>query len=80
MEKDIFLRPAVAGELNKLIEARLHYDGKRGEEVRKRQDEMTRSSANPIYLIVDPRTGNILRRVDGKTSEEEFLEFLRGTR
>jgi len=79
MEKDIFLRPAVAGELNKLIEARLHYDGKRGAEVRQRQDEMTRSSANPIYLIVDPRTGEILRRVDGKTSEEEFLEFLRGT-
>ena len=79
MEKDIFLRPAVAGELNKLIEARLHYDGKRGAEVRKRQDEMTRSSANPIYLIVDPKTGKTLRRVDGKTSEEEFLMFLRGT-
>lgn len=79
MEKDIFLRPAVAGELNKLIEARLHYDGKRGEEVRKRQEEMTHSSANPIYLIVDPGSGATLRRVDGKTSEEEFLRFLRGS-
>ena len=79
MEKDIFLRPAVAGELNKLIEARLHYDGKRGEEVRKRQDEMAHSTANPIYLIVDPKSGAILRRQDGKTSEEDFLKFLRGT-
>jgi CRISPR/Cas system endoribonuclease Cas6 (RAMP superfamily) len=80
MEKDIFLRPAVAGELNKLIEARLHYDGKRGEEVRKRQDQMAHSTANPIYLIVDPKSGEILRRQDGKTGEQEFIEFLRGTR
>ena len=79
MEKDIFLRPAVAGELNKLIEARLHYDGKRGEEVRRRQDEMAHSSANPIYLIVDPKTEQILRRQDGKSGEDEFLRFLRGT-
>ena len=79
MEKDIFLRPAVAGELNKLIEARLHYDGKRGDEVRKRQEEMAHSTANPIYLIVDPQMGKILRRADGKQSEEEFLMFLRGT-
>jgi hypothetical protein len=79
MEKDIFLRPAVAGELNRLIEARLHYDGKRGEAVRQRQEEMAHSSANPIYLIVDPQTGAILRRQDGKTGEAEFLQFLRGT-
>lgn len=80
MEKDIFLRPAVAGELNKLIEARLHYDGARGGEIRKRQDEMAHSSANPIYLILDPQTGAVLRRADGKTGEQEFLAFLRGTR
>lgn len=80
MEKDIFLRPAVAGELNKLIEARLHYDGKRGEEMRKLQEELTHSSANPVYLILDPQTRGILRRQDGKAGEQEFLDFLRGTR
>ena len=80
MEKDIFLRPAVAGELEKMIEARLHYDGKRGDEVSRRQDEMVHSRANPIYVIVDPKTGQTLRRQDGRTDEATFLEFLRGTR
>ena len=79
MEKDIFLRPAVAGELNNLIEARLHYDGDHGVEVRKLQDEMTHSSANPIYLLIKPETGEVLRRHDGYASEAQFLEFLRGT-
>jgi len=79
MEKDIFLRPAVAGELNKLIEARLHYDGDRGAQIRVLQEQMAHSSANPIYLLIDPRTGEVLRRHDGYASEAQFLEFLRGT-
>jgi hypothetical protein len=79
MEEGIFPRPAVAGELGKLIEARLHYDGARKQEVKALQRDLAKTYAAPVYLILDPKTRAILRRLDGVTSEEKFLEFLRGT-
>ena len=80
MEKGVFLRPAVAGELQKMVEARLHYDGKRGKEMTELQKKLLGTLGNPIYVVVDPKTGMILRRQDGASSEEEFLKFLLGTR
>jgi hypothetical protein len=79
MEEGIFPRPAVAGELGKLIEARLHYDGARKKEVKALQRDLAKTYAAPVYLILEPKTRAILRRLDGVTSEEKFLEFLRGT-
>ncbi len=79
MEETIFPKPAVAGELAKVIEARLHYDGERKKEINALQREMVQSIAAPIYVIVDPKTGSILRRHDGYATEAQFLELLRGT-
>ncbi len=79
MEEEIFPRPAVAGELGKLIEARLHYDGSNKKAVRELQKNLLKSYAAPIYCIVDPKTGAILRRNDGILGEKDFLKFLTGT-
>jgi len=80
MEEKIFPRPAVARELQEnFIEARLHNDGgPRREENRKLQDEKAGSFASPIYLIIDPKTGQTLRKKAGVMTETKFLEFLRG--
>ncbi len=80
MEEKVFPRPAVAGELKQgFIEARLHTDGGPAEERNKElQRELTGSVANPIYVIVDPKTGKPLRRKVGLVPEENFLQFLRG--
>lgn len=79
MEESVFPKPAVAGELNKVVEARLHYDGARKKEINELQRKMVQSIAAPIYVMVDPKTGKILRRHDGFATEKQFLELLRGT-
>ena len=79
MEEKIFPRPAVAAELQKYVEARLHTDGgPREEENQELQKKMTGSVANPIYVIVDPRTGEPLRVKAGFMPADRFIEFLRG--
>ena len=80
MEEKIFPRPAVARELQeKFIEARLHNDGgPKMEENRKLQDEKAGSKAAPIYVIIDPQTGQTLRKKAGVMTESKFLDFLRG--
>jgi hypothetical protein len=80
MEERIFPKPAVAEYLRKyFVEARLHYDyGPRPEENKKLQQKLARSSANPVYVIVQPPTEEVLRKKAGLMSMDTFLEFLRG--
>lgn len=80
MEEKVFPLPAVAEALrNGFIEARLHTDGGPAMDRNKElQKEMTRSVANPIYVIVDPKTGQPLRKKAGLIREADFLLFLRG--
>ena len=80
MEEKIFPRPAVARELqDHFIEARLHNDGgPKREENRALQQEKAGSLASPNYLIIEPKTGETLRRRAGVMTESRFLEFLRG--
>lgn len=79
MEEKLFPKPAVAGALKKnYIEARLHTDGgPREAENRKLQEEKAGSPANPYYVIIDPKTGKVLRKKAGLIPEAKFLEFLR---
>lgn len=63
------------------VEARLHTDGKTNiERILQLQDELARSPANPIYVIVDPSNERELGRVEGAplldSKKREFLEFL----
>jgi hypothetical protein len=80
MEEKIFPKPAVAGELKKnYIEARLHTDGgPREAENRQLQKQKAKGPANPYYVIIDPRTGEVVRKKAGLLLEQDFLEFLRG--
>lgn len=80
MEENVFPLPEVSGELSRgFIEARLHTDGGPSKEKNQvLQKEMTSSVANPIYVIVDPKTGKVIRKKAGFIPEENFLLFLRG--
>ncbi len=76
MEEGVFLHPAVAGPLSeRFVEARLHVDYKENLE---RELAMTGSNAQPIFLVVDPASGETLARHDGPSlvSDEPFVEFL----
>ncbi|MAE28211.1 MAG: hypothetical protein CMJ87_04400 [Planctomycetes bacterium] len=79
MEEKVFPLPAVAGELNNMVEARLHTDGGPAmDENRELQLELTGSYANPYYLLLDSETEEVLGLQAGATSPETFLEFLKG--
>lgn len=78
MEENVFPHPAVAGELAKMVEARLHNDAEVKDVVRALQKRLVNSVAAPIYLIMDPTTEKILARQDGAMlDEEDFAEWLR---
>jgi hypothetical protein len=80
MEEKVFPKPAVAGKLKEdFIEARLHYDtGPSIEANKKLQKDLAHSTANPVYVIIDPQTGKVVRKKAGLMSAEKFLEFLQG--
>ena len=83
MEETVFHLPAVAGILSQnYIEARLHTDGEEGvaeyDRSRKLQAELAGSIANPIYVIVDPRTGARMGQFEGADlAGKRFEAFLR---
>jgi len=82
MEENFFPLPAVAGILeNQMVEARLHnddHDPAISERTIELQLAMTESYTTPIYLVVDPASGEILGRRDGALKDEEgFAAFLR---
>ena len=80
MEDGVFHAPAVAGELKKrFVEARLHTD--RPDEVSQRLSKMMRAKVGtismPVYVIVDPKTEQELkRRLGAMLSEEKFAQWL----
>jgi len=79
MEEKVFRRPAVAGVLEKFIEARLHSDHPDAEKRKPNVDlqkRLTSSVANPVYVTVNPVTGVKLAIQMGATSDEKFIEYL----
>jgi len=87
MEDFVFPRPAVAGELQHFIEARLHSDA-HDEKLRARIAELIPTIAGgygqPIYVALDPATGRELGRYENAavTSEDirDFVAFLKSAR
>ena len=76
MEEGTFRVSAVAEILEeRFVEARLHVDYKENLE---RQLDMVQSNAQPIYVVVDPATGEIHgEQFKGAAlSDDEFIEWL----
>ena len=79
MEEKVFRLPAVAAELEQWVEARLHTDGLHNiDAIKALQQKLTGSVANPYYVIVDPASEQKLRVLEGATTPERFIAFLRG--
>ena len=81
MEGSIFPKPEVAAQLKKYVEVRLHTDLETPEAARFQEYKLrlTRSAANPIYVVVDPEEPEkVLDRFDGAdlTKGVRFAEFL----
>jgi hypothetical protein len=83
MEGHLFHTPAVAGELERFIEARLFtdraYKPERMEEHAALQKKLVGKVALPSFVVIDPRTGEKVNGgFDGMTLKEEvFNGFLR---
>lgn len=77
-EEKVF--PSLFDELERgFVEARLHTDGDRGEELSEFQEKLTRSIATPLYLVLDPSNERVLAGpLDGLLSVRGFREFLAG--
>jgi hypothetical protein len=75
-EEKVF--PSLFEELDGgFVEARLHTDGERGEELSEFQEKLARSIATPLYLVLDPDTERILAGpLGGTVSVKGFREFL----
>jgi len=59
------------------VEARLHTDGDRGEELTEFQERVAHSIATPLYMVLDPETERVLARpLGGIVTPESFREFL----
>jgi hypothetical protein len=81
MEHKVFPSPAVAGILSRsYVESRLHTDGDLNlERILELQRQLTGSVATPIYILIDPRTGEKKGQFLGSTfDEQEFAAFLSG--
>ncbi len=84
MEEKIFPLAAVAAELDYFVEARLHTDGADAEKVARfkaMQLEMANSYANPIYVVLDPQTGEVVGLQQGAEMEPaKFATWLKSMR
>jgi hypothetical protein len=83
MEEGIFHRPAVAGELKRFVEARLHLDHASDDAKNAASDALARKlgvnpNVRPSFVVVDPRTGNVIDVFPGSTRDDaEFATFLK---
>jgi hypothetical protein len=80
MEENVFPSGAVAPILEKnFVEARLHTDGTTNvDEIKRLQEELTKSVANPYYVLQEPDGSPDLGKLSGLTTEEKFKELLNG--
>lgn len=84
MEERTFRRPAVAGELRQMVEARLHNDGPDRayrNEVKELQRRFGNTLATPTYVLIDPGTERVLGvHVGPQYDPELFSAWLREKR
>ncbi len=75
----VFIRPEVSGLLSKTVETWLHTDKPslpKYDRILELKERLANVQTNPVYLILDPKTEEILGRLDGATSIEAFRTWL----
>ncbi len=81
MEQSIFPRPEVSAALQNVVAARSHTDATDSpfhSQIIELQERYTGTIALPIYVIIDPKTGDILAKKAGiGGGPERMIEFLR---
>jgi hypothetical protein len=80
MELGVFRRPAVAGLLKNVIEARLHTDRQMPElpRILELQNRLAGKPSLPYFLLLDPETETrIGEPTEGLQSGEDFAQFLK---
>ena len=65
------------------MEVRLHTDGKtKIDRIKELQNSLARTTANPVYVIVDPETEEELDRYEGAAltsgQQDSYMTFLEG--
>mgnify|MGYP003384304006 CR=1 FL=1 len=82
MEGKVLPSPAVAAELtSNFIEARLHADlGSYAKTAQALREELTGSVALPIYVVMDPETGEVGGILEGLRFAPDFQDFLTESR
>lgn len=84
-EVSVFPKAPVAGvKRQRVVEARLHYDSKFPEllpRVRELFETWEVGDTRPLYILIDPETGEYITRfkgapVQGEADKEEFIRFL----
>ncbi len=79
MENDVFTDPAVAGMLDGMIESRVHNDKSNQTEIRAWQVELVNSFATPTYILMDPKTDELIDVHDGpELDAQKFAKWLKG--
>jgi len=77
-EEKVFPSNQVSGVLERsFIEARLHTDGDRRDDIVPLQEELARSVAIPFYIVLDPESGRpVGEPLVGLTTAGTFRSFL----
>lgn len=73
----MFPVPAVAGLMQKMVEARIHNDGDDQEVVREWQRGMINTYATPSFALVDPASDSLIDHHEGaQLDADEFARWL----
>ena len=81
MELKTFIKPAVAGILNQMIEARLHDDtsnDERNDRIKELKKRLAGTLANPTYVLLDPETEEVIAtKLGAEMDADVFAAWLR---
>lgn len=81
MELKTFIKPAVAGVLNQMIEARLHDDtsnDERNDRIKALKQRLAETLANPTYVLLDPKSETVIStKLGAEMDADKFAAWLR---
>jgi len=74
MENFVFPAPAVVGQMQRMVEARIHNDAPdTQDEVRAWQVDLVNTFATPSYALIDPVTGDLVASHEGPEKDPDLF-------